>query len=374
MTERELCIALNMISGVGHARYRALLDFFGSPENIRNASRGELLRIPGIGRVLAERIIAFDWDSELSREMAVAERGDVRIVTLADKDYPAELRDLFDPPLCLYIRGKLPENFERSIAVVGSRRISRYGKETAEMFAGEAVECGFTVYSGLAAGIDTVAHRTVTENKGRTVGVLGAGLMHMYPQENIALAREIIANGGAVISEFPLNYPISRHNFPRRNRIVAAMSRATLVVEAGLESGALITAHQAAELGRDVFAVPGRLDNSQAKGCHQLIKEGAGLVENFDDILIALHLGGRSLELGGGASGEVQAVELPPDCIEIYHHLQQGEADLERLQELTGKEPGELLAILMKLELKMLVERDSDHFYRLCGMPKKRKK
>ena len=362
-----------MISGVGYARYRALLEQFGSPENIRQAERGELLRVSGIGRVLAERIIAFDWDAELSREMAVADRGDVRIVTLADEDYPAELHDLFDPPLCLYIRGKLPENFERSIAIVGSRRISRYGRDAAEMFAREAVECGFTVYSGLAAGIDTVAHRTVTENNGRTIGVLGAGLMHMYPQENIALAREIIANGGAVISEFPLNYPISRHNFPRRNRIVAAMSRATLVVEAGVESGALITAHQAAELGRDVFAVPGRLDNAQAKGCHQLIKEGAGLVENFDDVLIALHIGGRSPELGSGVSGEVQAVELPPDCMEIYRQLQQGEADLETLQERTGREPGELLAVLMKLELKMLVERDSDHFYRLCGMPKKKK-
>lgn len=372
MTERELYIALNMISGVGYTRCKALLERFGSPDAVRCAERGELHHVPGFGKILAERMVEFDWDAELSRELATAERGGVQIITLADENYPSELRDLFDPPLCLYIRGALPDNFERTIAIVGSRRISRYGEQMAEVLAREAADSGFAVYSGLAMGVDTIAHKAVTACGGRTVGVLGAGLMHMYPPENIQLARDIIANGGAVISEFPLDYPVSRHNFPRRNRIVAALSRATLIVEAGLESGALITAHLAAELGREVFAVPGRVDNAQARGCHQLIKDGAGLVENFDDVLIALHFGGRTKDLGGAVAGEPVTVELPPECMEIYRLLQDGEADLETLQERTGKEPGQLLASLMKLELKRLVERDAEHFYRLCGTPKKR--
>lgn len=373
MTERELCICLNMISGVGNARYRALLDEFVSPDGIRSAKRAELQNVAGIGAILAERIIDFDWDAMLAMEMSVANRGDVKIVTLADKDYPPPLRDLYDPPLCLYIRGTLPDDFDHSIAIVGSRRISKYGEKMTQELARDAVDCGFTVFSGLAAGADTVAHRTVTENKGRTVGVLGAGLMHMYPKENIALAREIIANGGAVISEFPLNYPISRHNFPRRNRIVAALSRSLVVTEAGVDSGALITARQAAELGREVFAVPGRVDNLQAKGCHQLIKDGAALVENFDDILIALHIGGRNNTLSGGGQGEPVPVELAPECVEIYRILQAEEADLETLQQRTGKAPGELLAILMQLELKALAERDADHIYRICGKGGKKK-
>ena len=373
MTERELCIGLNMVSGLGFSRYLALIETFGNPDAVRLAKRGELARIPGVGGMLAERIVCFDWDSELSRELAVADRGNVKIITYADSDYPDELLNLADPPLCLYIRGKLPENFDRSIAIVGSRRVSRYGRDMAELLAKQASDAGFHVFSGLAAGTDTIVHKSVTANKGKTVGVLGAGLMHMYPKENIALAREIIANGGAVISEFPLNFPISRHNFPRRNRIVAAMSRATVVVEAGVDSGALITAQLAAEIGRDVFAVPGRVDNAQAKGCNQLIKAGAALVEDFDDILFELDSCGRVRTLGCNVLGDENGPDLPPECLEIYLELQNGEADLETVQERTGKAPGELLATLMKLEMQMLIERDLDCYYRLCKIPRKKR-
>lgn len=373
MTERELCIALNMVSGVGLSRYQALLEVFGTPNAVRDAKRGELARIAGIGGVLAERIVSFDWDAELSRELAVADRGEVKIITFADKDYPSELHNLADPPLCLYVRGTLPDDFEKSIAIVGSRRISRYGKDMTELLASQAANAGFSVYSGLAAGADTLAHKSVVACQGKTVGVLGAGLMHMYPKENISLAREIIANGGAVISEFPLNFPISRHNFPRRNRIVAAMSRATIVVEAGLDSGALITAELAAEIGRDVFAVPGRVDNPQARGCHKLIKEGAALVENFDDVLLELDFGGRVRTVTDNIFGESEDIDLPPECMEIYLELQNGEADLETLQSRTGKATGELLAILTKLEMKMLVECGLDCYYRLCKVPRKKR-
>lgn len=368
MTYRELCIGINMISGLGYSRYNALCEAFGSPDAIRNAERGELQKVPGIGQIIAERIVEFDWDAELTRELAVAERGNVRITTIEDEDYPECLRELRDPPLVLYIRGRMPKNFDRAVAIVGSRRVSNYGERMAVLMAEGAVECGFTVISGMAHGIDTIAQSSVVKVMGRTIGVLGGGLLHMYPRENIPLAREIINCGGAIISEFPLNCPISRHNFPRRNRIVAALSRGVLVVEAGIDSGAMITAHLALEMGKDVFAVPGRVDNSQARGCHKLIKEGAALVEEFGDVALALSpdwipgIGQRPKEDENGFP------ILPPDCLQIYKILKNGEADLEELQEATGMDTGMLLSVLLQLEMKLLVERDSEHYYHLTEM------
>ena len=367
MTDRELCIALNMIPGIGYTRYLALREMFETPDDLRNAERGDLLKVEGLGKVLAERLVEFDWDAELSSELAIAERGGVKILTLADEEYPSALRELYDPPLCIYVRGKLPENDGYSVAIVGSRRASKYGMQMAEILTEEAVVGGFTIFSGLAFGIDTVVHQSAVRLCGKTVGVLGGGLMHMYPKENIPLARKMILNGGAVISEFPLNYPVSRYNFPRRNRIVAAMCRATIVVEAGIESGALITARLAAEMGRDVFAVPGRVDNLQAQGCHKLIKEGAVLTETFGDVMLTLKTGLRPGMVDVSTGEIVGSEKLTPDCEKIYNLLKNGDADLEELQEATGMDPGELLAILMKLELKLLVEKDCDHYYHLIG-------
>ena len=367
MTGRELCMAINMIPGIGYVKYRNLLERFGDAEGVRSASRGDLLQVEGIGDALAERIVNFDWDAELSRELAIADRGGVRIITLNDDNYPAMLRELYDPPLVLYVRGRLPETPDRSLAVVGSRRISAYGEKMARVICEEAAACGFTIVSGLAHGIDTIAHQTAVDMAGKTIGVLGCGLRRMYPRENLELARQMVQGGGAVISEFPLDYPIAKTNFPRRNRIVAGLCRATLVIEAGIESGALITARLAAELGREVFALPGRADNPQAQGCHRLIKDGAGLVENFDDILEALCVGLRPGQLNASTGEVVGSEELTPDCAQVYDLLKNGDADLEELVEATGMEPGQMLATLMKLELKLLVERDAEHYYHLTG-------
>lgn len=367
MNERELCIALNMISGVGFTRYTALKNCFGTPDDIRGAGRGDLQGVSGVGPVLAERIAGFDWDAELTRELAVAERGNVKIVTLADADYPEILRNLSDPPLVLYIRGELPEDAERSVAIVGSRRISNYGKVMAKKLAQEAVEAGFTVFSGLAYGVDSTVHQSVVELGGRTVGVVGGGLLHLYPKENIPLAREMVNNGGAVVSEFPLNFPVSRHNFPRRNRIVAAMCRATLVVEAGLQSGALITARLAAEMGREVFAVPGRVDNPQAAGCHRLIREGAELIESFADVSFALQTGLRPGMLDEKSGRIVGEESLSPEAVAVLNIIKSQDADLEDLQHATGMTPGILLGVITELELKNLVERDAGFYYHFTG-------
>lgn len=368
MTPHEGDIALNLIPGIGFVRYTTLLEHFGSAEAVFAASRNELEELPRIGRKLADEIAAFRADEELDRELAAADKGGVRIFTLSDPDYPEILRDLADPPLCLYWRGQLPEKDLPLVAVVGSRRLSSYGSRMTTAIASDAAAAGFGVVSGLALGADTLAHEAAAAANKPTFGVIGAGMMNFYPQDNIELAKRMIDCGGAVLSEFPLNFPIHRTNFPRRNRIVAALCRATIVTEAGLQSGALITARLAAELGREVFAVPGHADNAQAQGCHRLIKEGAGLIESFADVMEVLGFGHVTEPDLPGFGAEELPFSAPPAEVAVMKVLNaRGEADLETLREATGFDTGDLLSILMTLELKSLVERGNDQRYRPGG-------
>lgn len=373
MTDREACIVCNMIPGIGWVRFNALCSAFGGAAKIPETSRAELLDVKGIGAQFAEKIVEFDWDAELNREMAIAERGGVRIYTVFDEGYPEVLRTLYDPPLCLYVRGKLPEFPENAVAVVGSRRISSYGEAMTRQIAGDAALAGFTVVSGLAFGTDAVAHRAVLDVSGNTVGVIGAGLMHLHPKENIALARAIVESGGAVVSEFPLDFPVMKGNFPRRNRIVAGLCRGTIVIEAGVESGALITARLAMECGRDVFALPGRVDNPQAAGCHRLIKDGAFLIEHFDDVCAAWNLGllpGLCQSSDAAAYDPDSFNDLDPNCAAVCNLLAGGEATFDEIHIATGIEAGTLLAALMRLELKLLVTRGENQHYRLLSKRK----
>jgi len=366
MTPHDGDIALNLIPGIGFARYTALLEYFGSAEEVFSASRSDLEQVPRLGRKLAEEIAAFNAAEALENELAAAGKGGVNIFTLSDPDYPAILRDLSDPPLCIYWRGHLPEDGLPLVAIVGSRRLSSYGARMTDAIASEAAAADFGVVSGLALGADTLAHEAAVKAGKPTFGVIGAGMMNFYPQENIELARRMIDSGGAVLSEFPLGFPIQRTNFPRRNRIVAALCRAVIVTEAGLKSGALITAKLAAELGREVFAVPGHADNAQAQGCHRLIKDGAGLIENFADVLEALGFGHAAEEpdLPGFGADELNFAAPPEEVAVMKVVRNRGEADLETLREATGFSTGELLSVLMTLELKSLVRRGPDQRYR----------
>lgn len=372
MLDREACIVMNMIPGIGYVKYSALSRFFGSPSEVFGRSAEELTEVSGIGVQLAEKISNFDWEGELRREMELCDRAGVRILTLLDEAYPEVLRNLYDPPLCLYVRGTLPAFPDNAVAVVGSRRMSNYGENMTKHISAGAVKAGFTVVSGLAMGVDTIAHWTAVDHGGITVAVLGGGLMRLHPQENAVLARRIVEKGGAVVSEFPMNFPVSRNSFPRRNRIVAGLCNATIVTEAGLESGALITARLALENGRDVFAVPGRVDNPQAKGCHQLIREGAVLIENFDDVLTALNVGLLPLfptcgELRSAPEYRPQSTrdlseeeQKVLDCFKDRTHL-----SVEELSHKSGLSVGSLLAILLRLEMKMLLEQDNEQCYSL---------
>ena len=371
MNDREGCILLNLIAGVGYARYRALVQACGSPAAVFTASEESLLAVPGIGPQLARRLSHWREEYDLEAELALAERGGVRILTLLDEAYPEPLRSIFDPPLCLYVRGKLPDFRNDSLAVVGSRRMSEYGRRVTQSLTAEAVAAGMVVVSGLAFGVDAVAHQTAVEQGGITVAVLGGGLANVQPQENVPLARRIVETGGAVISEFPMRFPVSRTSFPRRNRIVAGLVRGILVTEAGEQSGALITARLGLEYGREVMAVPGRIDNPQMRGCHRLIQEGAALVTDFRDVLEALGVGllpgfRPGDELAENSAAYAPGSELPPDGQRLYALLrEQPEKSFEALQQATGWEPGRLSAALMQLELLLVIRRAPDQRYSL---------
>jgi len=258
MTPNEAFIALNMIEGVGPVRARSLLEHFGDAPAILAASKAELRRIHNIGEDTAEKIAGWEKSVDLAGELKrIADFG-CHVLTQADESYPPLLREIYDPPLVLYVKGQLTAQDKNSVAMVGSRLTTHYGIETARKLAYQLAYTGVTVVSGGARGIDTAAHQGALSGKGRTIAVLGTGINLIFPPENAELFERIAANG-AVITQFPFNRPADKQTFPIRNRIVAGMTLGTLVVEANLASGALITANFATEYGRQVFAVPGRI-------------------------------------------------------------------------------------------------------------------
>ncbi len=373
LENREALIVLNSLSGIGPIRTAQMLSVLGEPRAVLKASENTLAAIPGIGEVLAHTVAHWEKTVDLSRELALTERAGIRILTRDDPEYPARLKEIHDPPLCLYVRG--PEGallrLDRSLAMVGSRRTTLYGVAMAENLAGAAARAGWTVVSGLARGIDTVAHQAVVDVHGCTVAILGSGMAHIYPQDNVVLARKIMAEGGAIVSEFPMLYPPDKRSFPMRNRIIAGMTLGTVVVEAGFKSGSLITANQALEQGRLVFAVPGQVSNPQSRGCHALIKDGAKLVETFSDILEEFEaLPGlpraEPAEAGtddtaDGSADSAPAKTLPPVALtdlerRLVERLRDwGEAPIDDLIAILEEPASKVLAALLCLEMKHVV-------------------
>lgn len=371
ISDREACMILNMISGIGYARYKALVRRFGSPSAVLKASEFELNEVKGIGPGLAQVLGNWQNNTDLAGELDKAARGGVRIYTIEDGDYPEMLRQLVDPPLVLYVRGRLPDFSNNSVAIVGSRRLSAYGDRMARQFAADAVLANWKVISGLAFGVDAAAHKATLETGGITVAVLGGGLSCIHPQEHVPLAASIVKNGGALISEFPMDFPVSRQSFPRRNRIVAALCQATIVIEAGLDSGAMITARQALEQGKAVFALPGRVDEPQAAGCNLLIRDsGAKLVTAFQDVLSDFDfLPGMSPAKYPAAPepATVEKVQLFNDLeVQLCNDLQlNGPATLDKLSTRLSIAPGLLTGTLMALEIRDIVTKSSDNVYAL---------
>lgn len=283
----KAALLLNMVPGVGARTFTRLISHFGDAASVLG-SRSEVLQtVSGVGPALAKAILDAPWQVELEQELADCHAHGVQLLMVTRPDYPAALLTIPDPPPVLYCQGEILETDRLAIAMVGSRHITDYGAKVAARFGRGLALAGFCVVSGMARGVDAACHRAVLAAGGRTVAVLGSGLLNCYPPEHAGLAGEIAAQG-AVISELPLHRPPHAGAFPQRNRIVSGLSLGVVVVEAGSRSGALITARLAAEQNRDVFAIPGRIDSRGSLGCHDLIRDGAILVQSVDDILEAL--------------------------------------------------------------------------------------
>lgn len=288
MSARKYWIGFNIIPHIGAAKVRALIDHFGDLETAWHADADQLAQA-GLDRRAIDSLVSKRKTLDLDAEMAKIEQHGITFLTWEDAEYPALLQQVYNPPPVLYVRGTLSPQDQWAIAVVGTRKATVYGKQVAERLSAELAANGITIVSGLARGIDTVAHRAALEAGGRTLAVLGCGLDLVYPAENRQLAHDIVKQG-ALISEYPLGTPADAHNFPPRNRIISGLSLGVLVVEAGVQSGALITVDFAVEQGREVFAVPGNILSKSSEGCNRLIHDGAKMVLGVQDILEELNL------------------------------------------------------------------------------------
>lgn len=369
LSDHDACVLMNMISGVGAIKAAALVSFFGSPSAVFDSvSLSDLVQVQGISQNLAQKIL--DWKNiRLDDELALAQKAGVSIYTRFEDEYPPMLKEIHDPPICLYVKGSVEADYSRSIGVVGSRRMTSYGRAMAKHLSESASYAGWIVISGLAYGIDAVAHQSVVDAGGRTFAVLGSGLARIQPQDHIPLARQILEKDGAIVSEFPMEFSATKHSFPMRNRIISGMSRAVLVVEAGLGSGALITAAQALDQGRVIFSVPGQADNPQAHGTNSLIKQGARLTESFDDVLEEFEFlpGFSSLaETVSGDPTKVCNLQFAEDERLILQALTTGTKSFDDLVTETDLDYGKLLASLMKLEMAKVIKPLPGKYYALA--------
>ncbi len=357
MTSREAYIALNMIDELGPVRVRALLERFGSPEAVLAASRSDLLQVEGIGEQIARNITGWRAAVDLEGELQRIEQAGIHVVTREDAAYPVNLREIYDPPLVLYVKGALPVGEKHAFAIVGSRRTTLYGQEMARRLAYQLANIGAVVVSGLARGIDTFAHRGALQAKRRTVAVIACGMDTVYPPENAALAEEIVAKGGAVVTEFPFGVPPDRQHFPMRNRIISGWSLGVIVVEANVKSGSLITAKFANEQGRQVFAVPGRADSILSRGTNKLIKDGAKLTEDADDVLAEFEYLVRPDKVGrAGGDGTGAALPLSEMERNVLTAIGDEPVVMDEIIRATGLTSAAVSATLLALEMKRVVK------------------
>jgi DNA processing protein len=357
MDSREALVALNMIEHVGPVRLRQLLEHFHDAAAVLRASRAELLRVRGVGEETADAIAAWESSVDLSAELRRIREFGCHIVTQADDEYPDLLRQIYDPPIVLYVKGQLTAQDKNAVAMVGSRMTTHYGVETARKLAYQLAYVGVTIVSGGARGIDTAAHQGALNAKGRTVAVLGTGINLVVPPENAELFERIAAHG-AVITQFPFNRQADKQSFPIRNRIVAGMTLGTVVVEANLTSGALITANFATDYGRQVFAVPGRIDSPRSKGCHDLIKKGAKLCEDAADILSEFEylFPASNRPPTPSETGVLPALALSENEQRAYDALSHEETHIDAVIRKSGLPPSAVSVALLSLEMKRLIK------------------
>jgi len=350
-------LRLCMIPGVGPKTRKSLLEQFGTARAVLAAAPSALREVQGVGPKLTRQIVDADSHIDANAEIALCREHGIDILTENDTAYPRALREIHDPPGVLFFRGAFQPNDALAVGIVGTRHATQYGLRQAERLAGSLARAGFTIISGLARGIDAAAHRAAMEAGGRTIAVLASGVMNVYPPEHAQLAEEV-AQHGAVVSESPPHAQPLAGTFPQRNRIISGLSLGVIIVEAAERSGALITARHAMEQGRDVFAVPGNVDSRASRGCHQLIRDGARLIESADDVLEEL---GPLVEAAPRGDGHV--IHHPGEL--LLNELEQqvlatigGEAtSIDRIVAASGLSVPQVLATLSVLEMRRLIRR-----------------
>lgn len=364
LTERQAFLILNALPNIGPVTLNRLLaEFGGDPRAVFTVGANRLGAVKGVGPVISRTMANWREHFDLAREEDRMARSGADFITTRDPGYPKLLREIHDPPIALYRKGSYL--FERPcVAIVGSRRTTLYGMATAKKLGAELARLGFCVVSGLARGIDTAAHEGALSVGGKTAGVLGCGIDIIYPPENLELYRRIEAEG-AILSEFPFGRRADRQSFPMRNRVVAGMCEATIVVETDVSGGAMITARFAGEYGRLIFAVPGRIDQPTSAGCHQLIRDGATLLTNVDDVLSELNyldgLRPQPIPARGGEVPAAAATELTSDEAAVWACFQGGSIVApDTITAQTGLGAAQVSAALMMLEIKRLVAKRSD--------------
>ena len=346
MNTLESLVSLNLIPQIGSVRLEALLTYFNQPEAVFQASREDLSAV--VGEKIAQGIRSFDRKL-LKKDLALAEKANLKIITIFDESYPKLLKEIPGCPIVLYVKGELIGQDNTAFGIVGSRQATFYGLNNAQKFAGELSLQGITIVSGMARGVDTYAHRGALKAGGRTIAVMGSGFSQIYPPENEKLAEEISLSG-AVISEFSMETKPLPCNFPRRNRIISGLSLGILVTEAARNSGALITADFALEQGREVFALPGRIDSNGSTGPNYLIKQGAKLVTGCQDILEELNLSpSASNPKAAGETGEIEKNS-------IYNLIGQEAITLDELIEKSSISSSRISGLILELQLKKLIK------------------
>ena len=354
-------LGLKTVPGVGNRLFLNLIQHFGEPEKVFSASREELLEVEGVNHRLASVIKSYKIPKEVQEDLDLTQKNSVGIITFSDPDYPTLLRHIHDPPPLLYVYGRLHSD-SLNIAIVGSRNATSYGNKATERLSGGLARRGFTVVSGMARGIDSAAHIGALAAGGKTIAVLGCGLGTVYPAENKSLFYRIAENG-AVISEFRYLTLPEAHNFPVRNRIISGLALGTVIVEATHKSGSLITARLATEQGREVFAVPGSITSFKSMGTHRLIKEGAKLVENVDDIIEELNI---ARPIPSVATKHEPTISLTKEEKMIIDELSPYPVHIDKLVRRLSFSAAQVASLLLHLELKGAVTQSPGKFFARC--------
>jgi DNA processing protein len=345
-------LALHLLPGLGPVRTAALVERFGSAAAVLRAAAAQLRGVPHIGEKLSEELPRAMATVDVDAELALIERHGVRLRALGTPDYPPALSQIPDPPHLLYVRGTLLPSDAKAVALVGSRRFTGYGRRVAERLATDLARAGYTIVSGLARGIDGIAHRAALKAGGRTLAVMAGGLSRIYPPEHAELANEVAA-AGALLSEAPMAQDPLAGMFPARNRIISGLSRGVVIIEAADRSGALITARHAAEQGRTGFAVPGPVDAATSAGANALIREGAVLVRGAEDVIE---------ELEGVRAPVAPVPPAPPPAMDevqrrLWEFLGEGARHLDEMAQRLSLPVPQLSGALMAMEMKKLVRR-----------------